>query len=51
MGPAGPACPDGYSLQPLTVDPDALVCRKDDAPQPTAPTTTQPALLPDRRRT
>lgn len=50
-GPAGPACPDGYSLQPLTVAPDALVCQKDQPTTPTAPTTTQPALLPDRRRT
>lgn len=64
-GPAGPAgkdgvdgadgqtCPDGYSLHPLTVDPDALVCRKDSAPPstPTTPTPTQPAALLDRRRT
>jgi hypothetical protein len=48
-GPAGPAgqdgkdgadgrdgqtCPDGYSLQAPSWDPDALVCRKDGAPQP-----------------
>ena len=45
-GPAGPAgqdgkdgrdgqtCPDGYSLQAPSYDPDALVCRKDGAPQP-----------------
>ncbi|MFF7947035.1 collagen-like domain-containing protein [Streptomyces griseorubiginosus] len=42
-GPAGPAgadgkdgqtCPDGYSLQAPAWDPDALVCRKGDAPQP-----------------
>jgi hypothetical protein len=42
-GPAGPAgedgrdgqtCPDGYSLQPPADDPDALVCRRDGAPQP-----------------
>lgn len=50
-GPAGPACPDGYTLQPALDDPDALVCRRDDAPTPTTPTTSQPALLPDRRRT
>jgi hypothetical protein len=51
-GPAGPACPDGYSLQPPVSDPDALVCRRDGAPDPspTAPTPGQPALLPDRRR-
>lgn len=56
QGPAGPAgkdgqtCPDGYTLQPALDDPDALVCRK-DTPTPTAPTTTQPAALLDRRRT
>jgi hypothetical protein len=33
-GPAGPTCPDGYSLQAPSYDPDALVCRKDGAPQP-----------------
>ncbi|MFJ8023376.1 collagen-like protein [Streptomyces sp. NPDC096311] len=35
QGPAGPACPDGYSLQAPASDPDALVCRRDGAPQPT----------------
>lgn len=34
QGPAGPACPDGYSLQTPASDPDALVCRRDGAPQP-----------------
>lgn len=34
QGPAGSACPDGYSLQAPSYDPDALVCRKDGAPQP-----------------
>lgn len=43
QGPAGPAgkdgqdgqtCPDGYSLQAPSYDPDALVCRRDGAPQP-----------------
>lgn len=33
-GDPGPACPDGYSLQTPAYDPDALVCRKDGAPQP-----------------
>jgi hypothetical protein len=33
-GPAGPSCPDGYSLQAPSYDPDALVCRKDGAPDP-----------------
>jgi hypothetical protein len=34
QGPAGPSCPDGYSLQAPSYDPDALVCRRDGAPQP-----------------
>ncbi|OMI38232.1 hypothetical protein [Streptomyces sparsogenes] len=49
----GPACPDGYSLQTPSWDPDALVCRRDGAPQPTEPApspTTPAALAPDRRR-
>jgi hypothetical protein len=33
-GKDGQTCPDGYSLQPPADDPDALVCRKDGAPQP-----------------
>ncbi|MEU1791636.1 collagen-like protein [Streptomyces sparsogenes] len=52
-GPPGPACPDGYSLQTPSWDPDALVCRRDGAPQPDEPTpapTTPAALAPDRRR-
>ncbi|MET9815341.1 collagen-like protein [Streptomyces sp. NPDC006355] len=35
QGPPGPDCPDGYSLQAPSWDPDALVCRRDGAPQPT----------------
>ncbi|MGW4603745.1 collagen-like protein [Streptomyces sp. NPDC004532] len=35
-GDPGPACPDGYSLQAPAYDPDALVCRKDGAPQPSS---------------
>ncbi|MFI6347243.1 collagen-like protein [Streptomyces sp. NPDC050560] len=31
-GRDGQTCPDGYTLQPLPADPDALVCRRDDAP-------------------
>jgi hypothetical protein len=34
-GTNGQTCPDGYSLQAPAYDPDALVCRKDGAPQPT----------------
>ena len=33
-GKDGQTCPDGYSLQAPSYDPDALVCRKDGAPQP-----------------
>lgn len=34
QGPAGPVCPDGYSPQPPPWDPDALVCRRAEAPRP-----------------
>ncbi|MFI8988675.1 collagen-like protein [Streptomyces antimycoticus] len=52
QGPPGPSCPDGYSPQAPSWDPDALVCRKDGAPQPepTDSPTTPAALAPDRRR-
>lgn len=50
QGPAGPACPDGYSLQAPDYDPDALVCRRDGAPQPSAPDTTPEALGLDPNR-
>lgn len=33
-GRDGQTCPDGYSPQAPTYDPDALVCRKDGAPDP-----------------
>jgi len=33
-GRDGQTCPDGYSLQPPADDPDALVCRRDGAPDP-----------------
>ncbi|NUP37040.1 MAG: collagen-like protein [Streptomyces sp.] len=52
-GRDGQTCPDGYSLQPPPDDPDALVCRRDGAPQPSEPTSgpSTPAVLsPDRRR-
>ncbi|MGW3025882.1 collagen-like protein [Streptomyces sp. NPDC001221] len=32
-GKDGQTCPDGYSLQAPAWDPDALVCRRDGAPQ------------------
>lgn len=52
-GPAGPSCPDGYSLQPPPGDPDALVCRRDGAPDPEPePSSSSPpaGVLSDRRR-
>lgn len=33
-GKDGQTCPDGYSLQAPSYDPDALVCRRDGAPYP-----------------
>lgn len=33
-GKDGQTCPDGYSLQAPADDPDALVCRRDGAPDP-----------------
>jgi hypothetical protein len=33
-GSDGQSCPDGYSLQAPSWDPDALVCRRDGAPDP-----------------
>lgn len=53
QGPPGPTCPDGYSLQAPNYDPNALVCRKDDAPQPSDPESPSPqslALDPQRRQ-
>lgn len=51
-GEDGQACPTGYSWQAPAGDPDALVCRKDGAPDPTpSPTALATAALPpDRRR-
>lgn len=34
QGPPGPECRAGYSLQAPSWDPDALVCRRDGAPDP-----------------
>lgn len=36
-GSDGQTCPSGYSLQAPDWDPDALVCRRDGAPQPSDP--------------
>lgn len=55
-GPPGPSCPDGYSPQAPSWDPDALVCRRDGAPDPEPSPSDRPTLLgmaalaPDRRR-
>ncbi|MGW1463830.1 collagen-like protein [Streptomyces sp. NPDC002308] len=61
-GPAGPAgspgrdgadgqtCPDGYSLQPLVVDPAALVCRETDVPPVPAPEPGPSAMALDPAR-
>jgi hypothetical protein len=52
-GPPGQSCPDGYSWQTPEYDPDAKVCRRNAAPEPSpepAPTTAAPALPPERRR-
>lgn len=52
QGPPGPNCPDGYSLQAPASDPDALVCRRNGAPDP-KPTDDGPlplALDPNRRQ-
>lgn len=34
QGPAGQSCPEGYSWQTPAGDPDALICRRDGAPDP-----------------
>jgi hypothetical protein len=52
-GEDGQPCPDGYSPQAPSYDPDALVCRRDGAPQPDpTPEPSTPlakALDPQRR--
>ncbi|MFB7707865.1 collagen-like protein [Streptomyces sp. NPDC056105] len=53
-GQAGASCPDGFSFQPSTTDPDALVCRRNSAPdqQPGGQTPkplSMAALDPSRR--
>ncbi|MGW3428868.1 collagen-like protein [Streptomyces melanosporofaciens] len=51
-GKDGQTCPAEYHLEAPSWDPDALVCRKDGAPQPepTDGPSTPAALAPDRRR-
>lgn len=51
-GRDGQSCPDGYSLQPPADDPDALVCRRDGAPDSGGgePSPLAAALDPQRRQ-
>ncbi|WP_125262305.1 collagen-like protein [Streptomyces alboflavus] len=50
-GADGQTCPAGYSLRPPEGDPNALICRRDGAPQPDAPSPSAGALgLPAERR-
>lgn len=52
-GKDGQTCPAGYSLQAPAYDPDALVCRKDGAPDPAPSESGQSLLLgldPQRRQ-
>ncbi|WP_330349692.1 collagen-like protein [Streptomyces sp. NBC_00582] len=53
-GRDGQTCPSGYSLQAPSWDPDALICRRDGAPQPSdpspSPTSTTLLGLPAERR-
>lgn len=51
-GTDGQDCPDGYSLQAPSYDPDALVCRRDGAPDPgdsQSPSSLAAGLDPQRR--
>lgn len=49
-GVDGQNCPPGYSLQPPADDPDALVCRRDGAPDPDAESSPQALALDPQRR-
>lgn len=49
-GRDGQTCPDGYSLQPPADDPDALICRRDGAPDPEEPGSSPQAAALDPRR-
>ncbi|MFF0139649.1 collagen-like protein [Streptomyces sp. NPDC005227] len=52
-GRDGQTCPDGYTLQAPSYDPDALVCRRDSAPDPSPTDSKTPqaiALDPSRRQ-
>jgi hypothetical protein len=50
-GRDGQTCPDGYSLQAPVDDPDALICRRDSAPnEEPDPAPSTAALDPQRRQ-
>lgn len=49
-GRDGQTCPDGYSLQAPADDPDALICRRDSAPDPEPEPSPQAAALDPTRR-
>jgi hypothetical protein len=49
-GQDGQTCPDGYSLQAPSYDPDALVCRRDGAPDPSPSESSPLSLALDPRR-
>lgn len=49
-GPAGQSCPEGYSWQAPADDPDALVCRRDGAPEPEDPGSSPQSLALDPQR-
>lgn len=49
-GEDGQSCPDGYSLQAPSYDPDALVCRRDGVPEEEGPSPQAVAGLDPHRR-
>lgn len=52
-GRDGQTCPEGYSLRAPEWDPNALVCRRNEDPEPDpvpSPGVMTPALAPERRR-
>ncbi|ELP67645.1 hypothetical protein STRTUCAR8_08538 [Streptomyces turgidiscabies Car8] len=49
-GPAGQSCEDGYSWQTPSYDPDARVCRRDGAPDPSESPSSKVAAGLDPRR-
>lgn len=49
-GPSGASCEDGFSWQTPSWDPDARVCRRDGAPDPSDSPSASPAAALDPRR-